>query len=269
MIHYNQIIIVGSSQLAENCRKLSILLYPTIEVLMYNTQDISKNVIMEELARIREPALIFSIINRFLFPENVVKNPYLKLVNLHHALLPKHPGRNAEAWAIFDGDLIAGITWHIITEKIDAGNIILQEKTKINETMTSLQLFRKMNDLALKSFPHILDVCICENAKGYVQPTDCTSKIHLAKEKPGNGYLNIDWDIDTIYRFLRSMDYGILNTLGIPKIKIEDCIYTWKKYTYSSSDESNGITVNNDSIIITKNKKEIKLLKTQKIEGEK
>lgn len=268
MVKYTQIIIVGSSQLAEGCRKIVFSLYPTVKTLFYNTKDISKNIIMEELRHVKEPSIVFSVMNPFLFPTYVVENLNLKMINLHHALLPNHPGRNAEAWAIFNGDPIAGITWHYITKEVDAGKILQQETIEIHETMTSLQLFRKMNDLALKSFPRILAACMCGQAKGYAQQISHTTVVHLSKERPGNGYLNLEWDAETMFRFLRSMDYGILNTLGKPKIKLENKTYIWKKYAYLSSNESDGICMNKEFIAIRKQNKVIKLLKIQEVKGE-
>ena len=49
------------------------------------------------------------------------------IINYHNSLLPKHPGRFAEAWSIFEEDKKSGITWHLVVPEVDKGKIILQK----------------------------------------------------------------------------------------------------------------------------------------------
>ena len=48
--------------------------------------------------------IILSINNPYIIPKRFYENSEYTIINLHHALLPHHPGRNAEACAIFDQD---------------------------------------------------------------------------------------------------------------------------------------------------------------------
>lgn len=54
-----------------------------------------------------------------------------KLVNIHPSLLPKHPGTNTHARALAAGDAEHGCTVHLVTEEIDAGEILGQARITI------------------------------------------------------------------------------------------------------------------------------------------
>lgn len=69
--------------------------------------------------------IIFSINNVYIFTKDLIDNHLI--INYHNSLLPKHPGRFAEAWAIFEEEKKTGITWHIVVPKVDKGKIILQK----------------------------------------------------------------------------------------------------------------------------------------------
>ncbi len=52
--------------------------------------------------------------------------------NLHGSYLPKYRGAAPIQWALINGDTETGLTTFKLAEKVDTGNIYLQEKVKIN-----------------------------------------------------------------------------------------------------------------------------------------
>ena len=66
-------------------------------------------------------------------------------------------GRNAEMWAIYEGDASTGITWHLLTADVDAGDILIQKSFPIEESMNSYQVFRRQIQLAGEAFKEILE----------------------------------------------------------------------------------------------------------------
>ena len=71
---------------------------------------LSKTQIEERLRGISEPTLVVSAVNTYLFQPWFLQQEHITTINYHNALLPRHRGRNAESWAIFDGDEETGIT---------------------------------------------------------------------------------------------------------------------------------------------------------------
>lgn len=87
------------------------------------------------------------------------------------------------------------------------------------------------------------------------------NKIHYSWEVPNDGYLDPEWNSGKISRFLRAMDYGILKTLGDPKIILQGKRYTWISYeiTENHTEKTSGIEKTKDSIIVYKKDRVFKL----------
>lgn len=64
-----------------------------------------------------------------------------KMINIHPSLLPKYPGLSTHERALAAGDEEHGVSIHFVTETLDAGPIIAQEKIPIlpNDTVETLK----------------------------------------------------------------------------------------------------------------------------------
>jgi phosphoribosylglycinamide formyltransferase-1 len=54
-----------------------------------------------------------------------------RIVNIHPSLLPKYPGLDTHARAIAAGDRQSGCSVHIVTEEVDAGEVVAQAEVPI------------------------------------------------------------------------------------------------------------------------------------------
>jgi phosphoribosylglycinamide formyltransferase-1 len=54
-----------------------------------------------------------------------------RMLNIHPSLLPKYPGLDTHARAIAAGDRVAGCSVHIVTEEVDAGEVLGQIEVPI------------------------------------------------------------------------------------------------------------------------------------------
>jgi methionyl-tRNA formyltransferase len=79
----------------------------------------------------RLKADLFIVVAFRMLPENVWKIPSLGTINLHASLLPDYRGAAPVNHAIINGETITGVTTFFIDEKIDTGNILLQEEVQI------------------------------------------------------------------------------------------------------------------------------------------
>ncbi|MDD5595130.1 MAG: methionyl-tRNA formyltransferase [Candidatus Omnitrophica bacterium] len=82
--------------------------------------------------------------------EEVLEIPKIFSVNLHASLLPKYRGAAPINWAIINGEEVTGISVIKMNKKMDAGEILAQERLDILETDTALSLENKLADLAAK-----------------------------------------------------------------------------------------------------------------------
>lgn len=221
----------------------------------------SKEEIFKQLEIISVPTLLCSIVNPYIFPDKVLGNKNITAINMHHALLPKHSGRNSEAWAIYEQDKCAGITWHFISSIVDGGPIIAQEGIELTEEMTAYRLFELQDKLAIQVFRGFYKKLLYENMEGKANVSG-KYRVHLSKDRPNEGFLNLDWNGEKIRAFLRSMDYGPLNTLGRPMIWYNNVLYEIKKYKISKSNsfEKDAIRQEEDIIAIDKDEYSFNLI---------
>ena len=62
-------------------------------------------------------------------------------------------GLNTPAWAILRGHAEHGITWHWMTDAVDAGRIIAQRRFRIADDETALTLNARCFDAAIEQPP--------------------------------------------------------------------------------------------------------------------
>ncbi|WP_373216297.1 formyltransferase family protein [Ruminococcus sp. 5_1_39BFAA] len=190
--------------------------------------QIEKKLIYEELRNAGERILLLSVINPCIIPGDILDRENITAYNCHQALLPRHKGRNAEAWALFSGDTETGITWHRMTAAVDGGDILIQKKIPISETATSFQIFRRQLEAAYEAFTEFMPQVLAGEETCSRQEDISDGDFHYSWEIPGDGYLDLSWSGEKISRFLRSMDYGILKTMPSPRVFHEGKTYTFK-----------------------------------------
>ncbi len=85
------------------------------------------------------PDLLIVVAFRIL-PPQVFSIPLKGAFNAHASLLPKYRGAAPINWAIITGEKESGVTTFFLQEKVDTGNIILQARVAIPESMTAGEL---------------------------------------------------------------------------------------------------------------------------------
>ena len=91
-------------------------------------------------------------------------------INVHGSLLPKYRGASPIQTALINGDAETGITIMKMAFEVDSGDIILQEKLKIEPTDNAETLFEKMGVLGGKLLVKALD--LIEEGKATFTPQD-------------------------------------------------------------------------------------------------
>jgi methionyl-tRNA formyltransferase len=69
-------------------------------------------------------------------------------INVHASLLPKYRGAAPINWAIINGETETGISIITLAEKMDAGQVLAQEKTEILENETAGELHDRLAQIA-------------------------------------------------------------------------------------------------------------------------
>jgi len=139
-----------------------------------------------------------------MLPKVVWQMPKLGTFNLHASLLPNYRGAAPINWAIINGETETGVTTFFIDDKIDTGEIILQEKVSIGKDDTAGMLHDKLMDVGA----NLVRTTVSLIAEGKVQ----TQKQSDAKElksayKIFKDTCEIDWQkpMDHIYNHIRGL----------------------------------------------------------------
>lgn len=196
----------------------------------FSCEALDKETLFGRLEQEKESTLLISAISPVILPQAVLKNEQILALNCHQALLPRHKGRNAESWAIYEGDAESGITWHKMTAQVDAGEILLQKKLPITQTMTAYELFRRQIKAAGEAFAEFMPKVLAGIETYTVQKDTGAEALHYSREMPAQGRLELTWTGEQISRFLRATDYGILKVMERPKLLLDGKEYSVKKY---------------------------------------
>lgn len=93
----------------------------------------------------------------YIIPIEIIKIFGTKLVNIHFSLLPKYRGACPVQFSILNDDEMTGITFHVVDERMDSGNIISQIGYKMCGKETSGELYDILFKIAADKMPEILE----------------------------------------------------------------------------------------------------------------
>ena len=79
-----------------------------------------------------------------------------RIVNIHPSLLPKYRGLDTHARAIDAGDTISGCSVHIVTEELDAGDVLGQAQVPIEPGDTPNSLEARVLAAEHRLYPKVL-----------------------------------------------------------------------------------------------------------------
>lgn len=88
--------------------------------------------------------------------KNILKIPKLGAINIHGSLLPKYRGASPIQEAILNGDRISGVTWIVMNERLDEGDIIAKKEVFILPQDTYETLSQRLADISAGSTPDVL-----------------------------------------------------------------------------------------------------------------
>jgi phosphoribosylglycinamide formyltransferase-1 len=79
-----------------------------------------------------------------------------RIINIHPSLLPKYRGLDTHARAIEAGDPVSGCSVHIVTEELDAGEVLGQAEVPIEPGDTAQSLEQRVLAAEHQLYPKVL-----------------------------------------------------------------------------------------------------------------
>lgn len=143
---------------------------------------------LEELRKL--DANVFVVVAFRMMPKVLFEMPKMGTFNLHASLLPDYRGAAPINYAVINGEEKTGATTFFINEKIDEGNILLQEEIPVLEDENAGHLHDRLMEMGSKLVVKTLDG-LAENS--------ITERPQPQVEHPKNAYkifkedTRIDW----------------------------------------------------------------------------
>lgn len=157
---------------------------------------------LEELRKL--DADVFVVVAFRMMPKVLFEMPKLGTFNLHASLLPDYRGAAPINYAVINGEEKSGATTFFINEKIDEGNILLQEEIPIleNENAGSLhdRLMEMGSKLVVKTLDGLAENSIVEKPQPQVEHPKNAFKIFKEDTR-------IDWtkNAKEVHQFILGM----------------------------------------------------------------
>lgn len=139
-----------------------------------------------------------------MLPKSVWSLPEYGTFNLHASLLPQYRGAAPINWAIMNGESETGVSTFFIDERIDTGEMILQEKVVITQSETAGSLHDTLMDVGATLVVKTLENIQQGNINSYKQPSQAELKSapKLTKE---NTRINWNGPLSETYNFIRGL----------------------------------------------------------------
>lgn len=150
------------------------------------------------------PDIIITCAYGQIIPKEILDFPKYGCINVHASLLPKYRGGAPIHKAIIDGEKETGITIMYMDVGMDTGDIISQEKVKIEDTDTVETLHDKLSiigkELLIKTLPDIISGNITRIKQD-------ESKVTFAYNiKREDEHINFDDTSKNVYNLVRGLN---------------------------------------------------------------
>lgn len=124
-----------------------------------------------------------------LLREDFLAIPKLECLNVHPSLLPRHRGATPVQAAILAGDEETGVSIQRVVMELDAGDVLVQTRTRVEPGETAGELALRLAELAAATSVEALDLLVDGNATWTPQDPERVTVCRKLKKEHGR----VDW----------------------------------------------------------------------------
>ncbi len=150
------------------------------------------------------PDLIIVVAFRIL-PKSIFSIPKFGSFNLHASLLPKYRGAAPINWAIINGERETGVTTFFLQEKVDTGNIILQNQIDITSDDNAGTVHDKLKELGALTVYSTVNLIESSGGNPPLIKQDNNEATPAPKIFKGDCRINFEEPVDKVYNFIRGL----------------------------------------------------------------
>lgn len=155
-----------------------------------------------------QPDYIFSINNGIILKPDFIARAKEFVVNYHDSPLPKYAGMYAPNWALMNRETKHAVTWHILDEGIDTGDILEQEFVEITDQEPVWSVNMKCFAAALLSFERLVNRICDGTIQRHPQDLDQRSYYPLMARPFQLGLVTPERTVKELETLQRATNYG-------------------------------------------------------------
>lgn len=114
-----------------------------LKIPVFQPEKLRDGTALETIRKLAPELIVVAAYGRIL-PDEILDFPKLGCINVHSSLLPKYRGAAPIHWAMLNGEEETGVTIMHMASELDAGDIIMQEKTSIDKDETVETLYSRL-----------------------------------------------------------------------------------------------------------------------------
>ena len=215
----------------------------------------------------------FNIINFKIIPDPVLKLARRFNVNYHDGPLPRYAGVNATFWALVNKEKHHGIAWHVMTEELDAGDILEQESVEILPDDRSHTLNARCYEAAIQSFARLAQKIGSDSVSPAAQDLSERTYFEMYERLPATGTILWDQAAEDIIAPIHASDFGNYdNNINLSKLLIDDTVYVVKDAKINA-DLATGepgviLEMTSSSIVVSSQTHAVELSEFRLLDGE-
>ncbi|MCW5211362.1 amino acid adenylation domain-containing protein [Desulfobulbus sp. TB] len=169
---------------------------------------------------------LFSIVNSWVIPSEILSLPRKKAINYHDSPLPRYAGVNATVHALRHREPYHGISWHEMAEGIDTGDILQQVLVDILPGDTALSLNIRCYEAAFSAYTELVQALAEETVNPIKQ--NLAERSYYGRWDRPKAACVLNWNdtAEKLDALIRALDMGAYhNPIGLPKCLIGEQVF--------------------------------------------
>jgi methionyl-tRNA formyltransferase len=173
-----------------------------------------------DIIRELKPDVIVVVAFGQILPKALLDIPAHGCINVHASLLPRYRGAAPLNWCIINGENETGVTTMLMDVGLDTGDMLLIEKTPLDENEDISSLHDRMSVMGANLLGETLDRLAAGDL--IPQPQDNSASCYASMLKKDDGIINWSTDARTIHNLVRGLAVwpGACTTIGDQVLKI-------------------------------------------------
>lgn len=123
----------------------------------YPSREAFDMALISALDALKPQLIVLAGFMRILSPQ-FVQHFRGRILNIHPSLLPKYPGTNTHQRVLDAGETAHGVSVHFVTEELDGGPVIAQEKVTVLKTDTAPELAARVAQKEHIVYPRVVSL---------------------------------------------------------------------------------------------------------------